>query len=423
MQKKPSLTFPKRFLWGAATSAHQIEGGNHNDWTVWELENAKAKAAQGEYRYHDLEVYEKEKVREEIKSPDNYISGKLADHYNKYEEDFDLIKELNLNAFRFSVEWSRIEPKEGQWDAEAIEHYREYIASLKKRGIEPMMTLIHFTVPEWFREKGAFEKRSNIKYFVRYAEKVINELGKDIRYVITINEPDTVIYMGYLRGEWPPMKQSKWLAWRVANNQIRAHNLAARMIHKTNRRFKVSIAKNSFYFFPGDDAWLSGLSARFFQYVQDDYILKRVRKTCDFIGVNYYFSSRVYGYRIHNEDERLSDLGWDMHPDHLQHVLERLHEKYKLPLIVTENGLADHSDTYRKWWLMKTMMALSEALKEGVDLRGYFHWSLLDNFEWAHGKWPDFGLVEVEYDTMKRTIRPSALWWRKVLGKIQKEAR
>ena len=394
-----------------------MEGNNHNQWSVWELENAKANAARAEYQYDDLDVWPD--IRKQAKQPDNYLSGDASEHYERYETDFDIAKKLRLGALRFSIEWSRIEPTEGAWNVEAIEHYKRYIAGMRARGIEPMMTLLHFTVPVWFAEKGGFEHRGNIKYFLRYVEKVLQELGKDIRYVITINEPEVYAWESYLKGNWPPQQTSKRLFWRVLRNQIRAHNKAAKLIHGMNRRFKVSIAKNSTYVYPGDDAVLSRFSAHVMQWFQDDYVLRRVVRSSDFIGVNYYFSNRVYGYRVHNPDQRVSDLGWDMQPENLEYVLERLHKKYKKPLIVTENGLADRNDADRKWWLAKTLVALGQALDEGVQVVGYFHWSLIDNFEWAHGKWPEFGLVHVDPKTAERTIRPSAKWFAGVLKKLQ----
>ena len=412
------MKFPKRFLWGVSTSAHQVEGGNHNQWSAWELENAKANAAQGKAQYHDLEVFDD--IRAEVTSSDNYIAGAAANHYDRFEADFDLIKKMQLNAFRFSVEWSRIEPNEGAWNAQAIEHYKQYVAALKKRDIEPMMTLFHFSLPQWFTEKGGFEKRKNVKYFVRFAEKIVEELGKDIRFIITINEPAVYALESYQEGNWPPEVQNKRTAFRVLRNLIYAHNQTAKKIHTMNRRYKVAIAKNASYVYPGDDALLSRASAAVLQYAKDDYVLRRIRKSSDFIGVNYYYSERVYGYRVHNEDKNLSDMGWDMHPEHLQYVLERLDKKYKLPLIVTENGVADADDTARKWWLAKTMMALNEALKEGVHVQGYFHRSLLDNFEWAHGHWPKFGLVDVDPTTLNRKPKQSAAWWAKFLANAKK---
>jgi beta-glucosidase len=416
MQNESDKRFPKRFLWGAATSAHQVEGNNTNQWTVWERANAATKAAQAEYQYHDLAGWPK--ISKLAKDPSNYISGEASDHYHRYEEDFTILESLGLNAYRFSIEWSRIEPTEGAWNVEAIEHYRQYIGALKKRNIEPMMTLFHFSLPIWFADMGGFEKRRNVKYFVRFVEKVMNELGHDLKYIITINEPQVYVSESYVRQNWPPMRSSRLLALRVLRNLAHAHNKAARLIHSMNRRYKVSIANDSTYIYPGDDAIISRISASVWQYIIDDYTLRRVRRTCDFIGVNYYFSSRFYGYRIHNEDQHLNDLGWDMHPDHLEYVVERLYKKYKLPIIVTESGLADSDDSRRKWWIANSMAALQRALREGVDVRGYFHWSLLDNFEWAHGRWPDFGLIEVDYSTMKRRPRASAKWWADVLKKL-----
>lgn len=420
MQKKQAFSFPKKFLWGASTAAHQVEGGTHNQWTVWELENAKSKAAQAKFHFGDLDSWSY--VGHEAENPQNYVSGKGADHYNKYPLDFDLLKKMNMNAFRFSVEWSRIEPAEGAWDAKAITHYKEYITELKKRDIEPVMTLFHFTLPVWFVEKGGFEKRANIKYFVCFAEKVLQELGSEVKYIITINEPEVYAFESYYLGNWPPNETDKKLTWKLLNNLAKAHNQVADIAHSLSRRYKVSIAKNSNYFYAGDDALLSRKYTDLVQHFQDDYFLKKVVKKCDFIGVNYYFSNRVYGYRIHNPDEKVSDLGWDLAPANLQFALERLHEKYHLPILITENGLADAKDTYRQWWITQTIMAMQKAMENGVSLIGYLHWSLLDNFEWDKGFWPRFGLIEVDYATKKRKVRPSAVWFAKALTKLRRES-
>jgi len=409
--------FPKRFLWGAATAAHQVEGGNHNQWTVWELENAKAKAAQAEYHFNDYVSWDQ--IKRQAKDPNNYVSDMLADHYHRYEEDFDLLTDMHMNAYRFSVEWSRIEPEEGAWSAEAITHYKNYVAALKKRHIEPVVTLFHFTLPVWFSNKGGFEKRSNVKYFTRFAEKIISELGMDVRLIITINEPEIYATEGYYHQSWPPAERSYYKWWRVVNNMALAHIQASKAIHKLSRRYKVSIAKNSNFIYPGDNALLSRASAAIMQYAQDDYFIKKVIRHCDFIGVNYYFSNRVYGNRIHNPDQKLSDLNWDLHPGDIQYALERLHDKYKLPIIITENGLADAQDSYRKWWLTETITAMQHAIAYGVKLEGYLHWSLIDNFEWAYGKWPRFGLAAIDYSTGKRTLRPSAKWFGRVIKNLR----
>ena len=163
MQRQPQLRFSKRFLWGASTSAHQVEGGNHNQWSVWEQENAKSLAAQAPYQYGDLDSWDA--VKQAAKSPENYVSGQAANHYELYERDLDLLRKMNMNAFRFSIEWSRIQPEKDAWNAEVVEHYRAVLAACKQRSIEPIVTLFHFTLPVWFAELGGFEKRANVKYF------------------------------------------------------------------------------------------------------------------------------------------------------------------------------------------------------------------------------------------------------------------
>ena len=417
MPNRPELKFPKSFLWGVSTAAHQVEGGNHNQWSEWELENAKALAIRSTYQFEDLDNWPA--VKHVAKQPGNYVSGRTVNHYTQYEQDFDLARTMHMNAFRFSVEWSRIQPEEDAWNAEAVRHYKDYIVAMKKRGLEPVMTLFHFTLPIWFARKGGFERRANIRYFVEFVDRILEELGPSVRYIITINEPETYTYQSYVTGEWPPQRHKKLLALRVYRNLALAHNRAAGVIHKKSRKYKVSVAKNSMFVYPGDDAWLSRVSASVGQFIQDDYFLRQVYKTCDFLGVNYYMDARIYGYRMHNPQDKVSDLGWDMEPQNIELVLKRLHDKYHLPIMITENGVADATDQYRQWWLTQTIMALQKAMESGVDMLGYLHWSLLDNFEWDKGTWPRFGLFAVDYTTGARTPRPSALWLARVLKKIR----
>ncbi|HEX6258421.1 MAG TPA: family 1 glycosylhydrolase [Candidatus Saccharimonadales bacterium] len=420
MSQKTSLpfTFPKRFLWGASVSAHQVEGGNHNQWSVWELENAKSLAKQAEYKQTGLPNWSR--IKKQATTPENYISGKASNHYDDYRQDFAWVKKLNMNAFRFSIEWSRIEPEEGRWNPEAIAHYKKYVKTLKANKIEPVITLFHFTLPVWFAQKGGFEKRANIKYFVRFAEKVLSEVGADVRYVVTINEPEVFAMQGWLEGTWPPNKTSKWQALRVYVNLAVAHNRVAKMAQGMSRRFKIGLSKNCAHHYPGDDAWVTRATARLAQWGADYFFLNLVKQRLDWLGVNYYFSYRYYGYRIHNpENIPLSDLGWTMEPGNIQPVVERLYAKYGIPVMVTENGLADATDEERQWWLTHTLSALHKAHKNGVELLGYMHWSLLDNFEWAYGRWPRFGLLEVDYKTGERTPRKSAIWLAAVIKKLR----
>lgn len=409
--------FPKDFLWGVSTSAHQIEGGNHNQWTVWELENAKSRAAQAEYHLHDYVSWDF--IKKAATEPSNYVSDLLGDHYHHYKEDFKLLSTLNMNAFRFSIEWSRVEPEEGAWSTSAMQHYKDYLLELKRLGIEPVVTLFHFSLPVWFSEKGGFARRGNVKYFVRFAQKITEELGDHFRYVITINEPEIYISESYRHQNWPPNVSSKREAWRVMHNLAVAHKRVAKLLHTHSDRFKVSIAKNSQFIYPGDNALLSRYSAAWMQYWQDDRVIRKFIRHCDFLGVNYYFSNRVYGYRVHNPNQELSDLNWDMHPADIQFVLERLNRKYHKPILITENGLADAKDTRREWWIKETLFALQQSMKHEVQLIGYLHWSLLDNFEWAEGRWPRFGLAAVDYVTGKRILRPSALKLGRAIKKLR----
>lgn len=409
--------FPKRFLWGAAVAAHQVEGGQHNQWSVWELENAKSLATQAPYQYGDLATWDN--IKKLAKVPANYISGNAVRHKQLYDADFSLLQQMNMNTLRFSLEWSRLEPEEGAWSLEAVDYYQRYFAALRRRGIEPVVTLFHFTLPVWFAAKGGFEKRRNVQYFVRFAEKVIDTFGKDFKYVITINEPEVYSEESYFAGHWPPQVRNWRRALVVYNNLARAHNTVARMIHQKGRKYKVSIAKHCSNIYAGDDARLSRWSAATGSWIMHDYWLNKVKRTCDFIGVNYYASVRIYGYRMHNPNERVNDMGWDMQPADIEFILERLYKKYKKPLLITENGLCDADDSDRKWWLTETLLAMQKAIAAGVPLVGYIHWSLLDNFEWDKGRWPRFGLVAVDYRTMDRTIRPSALWFAQVLKKIR----
>jgi beta-glucosidase len=411
--------FPKRFLWGAAIAAHQTEGSLHNQWSVWELENAKALSVASEYHYGELDSWDHTKRL--AKLPANYISGKAVNHAQRFEEDFDITRSLNLNALRFSVEWSRVEPEEGTWNAEAIDYYKRYIAALHARGLEPVLTLFHFTLPVWFAEKGGFEKRRNIKYFVRFAEMIMQELGGSVRYIVTINEPEAYAFESYYSGHWPPAATSFWRAFRVYRHLAVAHNRTYRTLHAMRQTYKISFAKHSIHMYPGDDAWLTRMSASVGQWLFDDYWIRKAIRHTDYLGINWYVSQRVYGYRIHNPEDKLNDLGWPMEPADLEHTLDRLYHKYKKPILITENGVADAKDQYRQWWISESVKAMQRAMGEGVELLGYMHWTLTDNFEWDKGRWPRFGLCEIDYRTLARTPRASAKWFAQVIKKVSRD--
>lgn len=412
-KKKIELRFPKKFLWGASISTHQVEGGNHNQWTSWELETARVKAAQAHYMYSHLTVWDE--IKDVAKKPSNYVSAKATDHFNKYILDFEIAKKLHFSALRSGVEWSRIEPKEGEFDRAAIEHYKAYFLELKKRNISAVITLWHWSLPDWFAKKGGFEKRSNVKYFVRYVETIMKELAPLCSYVITINEPTVYAAMSYHEGRWPPEGESKTIMLKVLLNLARAHKKSYKVIKRINADAAVGLAHNCAYYYAGDDSWISKTVAWLGHYFSNEFFINRIRRYQDFFGLNFYFTNRVIGTRVHNPNTQVNDLGWDMQPDRLRPLLNQLFKKYKLPIMVTESGVADMHDQYRKWWILESVKAMNLAIKDGTEMIGYIHWSLLDNFEWAEGFWPRFGLVEVNYKTLQRKVRPSALWYGRLI--------
>lgn len=413
---KKGFSWPKGFLWGTATAAHQVEGGNVNNWSVWELQTAKTRAKNAKKLWQSLPVWPE--IAELACDPDTYVSGRAVDHYRRYESDFDIIEDLGLNTFRFSIEWSRLEPEEGAWNIEALEHYRAYIKSLKQRGIEPMLTLYHWTVPIWFSDKGGFEHRRNIKYFERFCERVLREFGDDLQYICVINEPDTVVAQGYIVDEHPPGHHSVWKAAVVYLNLISAYKKVYKLAKKVNKNFVVGFSKTCAHVAPADDAWMSRFMAKIDPMFRDDLILRFVGlKNFDFLGVQFYFTDQHKGMELVHGNKEVTDMGWDRQPQNLEFVLKRL-AWCKKPLIVTETGIADRNDTWRQEWIEKTIVSVQRAIEAGVDVRGYLYWSLLDNFEWAYGIWPEFGLVDIDYEhNLKRTVRPSARYYAAVVKK------
>lgn len=407
-------------MWGASTAAHQVEGGTVNQWSEWELAHATELARTAAKRLSWLPSWKT--VRAEAQDPHNYVSGVGVDHYRRYEEDFDLLEDLHLNSFRFGIEWSRIEPKEGAWNLEAIRHYHRYIKSLKKRGIEPILNIWHWTMPTWFTAKGGFEKKSNLIYFDRFVQKIAEEYGDDIRYVITLNEPNVYASFSYLTGEWPPQIKKPLLFLKVYRNLARAHRRAYAILKQVEPAMQIGVAMAMSNNQPRRSRNpLSPITAAAANYGWNRWFLNRIRRQQDFIGVNYYFTNYFQGFAQNNPTTPVNDLGWYMEPDGIFPLLMQTHAHYKKPIIITENGLADANDRYRRWWIEQTLVAMQRALSQGVDVRGYLHWSLLDNFEWAYGWWPKFGLVAVDREhNMKRTPRPSAKWFANYLTRLEK---
>lgn len=414
--------FPKGFMWGASTSAHQVEGGNHNQWTVWELAHAAELAKNAQKKYGHLTRWKE--IENDVKNPSNYISGRGIDHYKRYKDDFKFIKQLNFNSYRFGIEWSRLEPQEGKWDEVAVTHYREYIQTLKDMNIEPVLNIWHWTMPTWFTNKGGFTKYSNLKYFDRLIQKLADEYGHLLTYVITLNEPNVYTSFSYVVGSWPPQQKSWFSAVQVYWNLVLAHRRAYRLLKKAHPHLQIGIAtqlaniqaKRPHNVF-------DELSTKIMRYGWNWWFLHRIRRYQDFVGCNYYFTDHYTGLlKRMNPKTPLSDLGWYMEPEGLYPLLLRAWAHYKKPIIVTENGVADAHDEHRRWWIEETIIAMERTISEGVEIKGYFHWSLMDNFEWADGWWPKFGLVEVDRQHgMKRTIRPSAKWFAERIERLSGE--
>lgn len=371
-----NIRFPKDFLWGAATSAYQVEGGIESaDWSRF------------------------------------FPAGKACDHYRLYEEDFDLLEELNLNAYRFSLEWSRLEPEPGGWDREEAAHYRAYLEDLKARGMKTMVTLHHFTTPLWMAEKGGWESREMPKRFARFAARAFSQYGDLVDFWLTINEPFSVYApLSYLTGQWPPRKKNPLSFLKVVANQIRAHKKVYEALHPEGR---VGVVKNNAFFKPVGKCPLNRALARTGRYFANRFFLDRIRGHLDFIGLNYYFPCRISCLGFSGEKGPLSDIGWEVWPEGIYHVLKDL-GRYDLPVYITENGVADKKDRLRKDFVKKHLFWAHKAMEEGVDLRGYFYWSLLDNLEWDKGFGPRFGLAEVGYETMERELRDSARFYARV---------
>ena len=404
MNGKGNLRFPDGFLWGAATASHQVEGGNINNWSQWEQKNAKQKAQSAKQK--DWPQYLLKKYPSPL-NEENYISGRACDHYHLFEQDFDIAKVLGFNAYRFSIEWSRIEPEEGRFNEIEIEHYRQVIKALCARGIEPFVTLWHWPIPLWLDKKGGWKSGKIVDYFERYTEKFVTSLKEEVRFWITLNEPEIFSGNSYLKGIWPPQSKNLISYLRVFSNLAKAHKKAFKIIKKINPQAQIGIAKNNIYFEAYKDRTANRILKSFIDWWWNFHFLNQIKDHQDFIGLNHYFHNRInYGFGK-NENKKLSDLGWELYPESIYYVLKDL-KKYNKPIYITENGLADAIDQNREWFITESLKNVHRAIDQDVDVHGYLYWSLLDNFEWDKGFWPRFGLVEVDYKTLERKIRSSA---------------
>jgi len=396
--------FPPDFFWGAATASYQVEGGIENtDWS---------------------------KAAREGRVP---LCGRACDHYNRYEADFDIVKDLGHNAHRLSVEWARIEPEEGKFNIEAIQHYQNVARALQQRGIHPCITLWHFTLPLWFSESGGFERKDSPQIFARYCGYVAEQLKDYCHHYSTMNEPIVYASNGWNRGTWPPFKRFAlfdfftitnsgrqheaqyqkgimpfFLYLRVVKNLARAHNAAYDAIKHALLASDVSVVKHVILFHANSNP-LNKLVAMFINWWWTYRFMKQVYKKCDSIGLNYYIHKKFGETKTYAK----TDMDWDIYPEGIYDCLMML-TRYKKPLFVTEAGIADAKDDRRADYIKKQVASVWQAIQDGADVRGHFYWSLLDNYEWALGFEKRFGLVEIDYHTLERKIRPSAYIYRQI---------
>jgi beta-glucosidase len=396
--------FGKNFIWGASTSAHQVEGGNNNDWSHWEQLNDNRLAA-------------RKSKPAGANDPANYRSGQAVDHYHLYKEDLDLAQQLGLTAYRFSVEWSRVEPQEGQFNQAELEHYLAVIKAARQRGMEPFVCLWHWTLPTWLASRGGWSRRSTAQNFKRFCAKVVEALGPEVKYWVTLNEPEVYAENVYQTGRWLQQRRNGFVYLWALGNLALGHRMAYRVIKAQNPQAQVGIAKHKIYFEPYGNRLINRLIVTYSNRFWNHQFLDWIKHRCDFIGLNYYFHSRVDYWRSRNDNKRVSDMGWELYPKGLYYLLVDLGHKYHKPIYIMEHGLADAQDLNRAWYISESLRQVDRALDQGIDVRGYFHWSLLDNFEWDSGFWPKFGLIEVDYPSLKRKIRPSAYRYAEIIKK------
>ncbi len=403
--------FPHGFLWGTATAAHQVEGNNaNNSWFRWENEPGR--------------IIEDQK------------SGLACDWWGgRWKEDFERAKETGQNAHRFSVEWSRIQPAPDRWDEEALEKYAEMARWLTRSGMTPMVTLHHFTDPLWLVDQGGWENEETPALFARFVRRVVTALMDHVSLWITINEPNVYIVGGWVGGPFPPGKMDLGLASKVTENMIKGHAAAYKVIHELQNTAQVGIATNYRSFTPARkwmplDRLAVNIEDQLFNKAINDclatgklnLVLKKVNipeaaHTQDFVGLNYYSRDVVKFDLLHPADlyknhtapegAELSPTGFIANvPEGMWDGLKWAHS-YQLPIIITENGIEDHADTLRPIYTIEHIHQVWRAVNFNWRVKGYFHWSLVDNFEWERGWTQRFGLWGLDVDTRQRIRRKS----------------
>jgi len=379
----PSDAFPPGFIWGTATAAHQVEGNNwNNDWWAWEHTPG---------------------------SPCQEPSGDACDHYHRYGDDIRALAALGFGAYRFSLEWSRIEPEDGEFSRAALDHYRRMCAACLEHGVRPVVTFHHFTTPRWVAAQGGWTEPATADRFARFCERATAHLGDLVDRACTLNEPNVVANFGYRWGLFPPGRRDADLHRRANDVFIAAHRKAVDAIKSGPGTTSVglTLAMQDMQAVDGGEAFRDAERRD-----TEDCFLEAARGD-DFVGVQTY--TRLLfgpdGMRGPQPGVPTTQMGYEFWPESLEATIRRAWDVTRhVPIVVTENGLATTNDRERVAYVERALQGVLACLADGLDVRGYFYWSLLDNFEWVFGYRPVFGLVSVDRTTQARTVKPSARW-------------
>ena len=378
------VTFPDGFIWGSATAAHQIEGGNtNNDWWAWEHNPDSGCVAS---------------------------SGDACDSWHHWEEDVALVADLGLNSYRFSLEWSRIEPAEGEWSVASLDHYRRICAACHERGVEPVVTFHHFTTPLWLTARGGWEAAEAPDCFGRFVERATAHLGDVIGRACTLNEPNVIGVMGYTMGAFPPgVKDALDRHLMVNDSMVRAHRVAVDALRSGPGSFPVGLTLSMAEMHADEGGTEVRDAAE--EILENGFL--RAAEGDDFVGVQCY--TRIHfgpkGAAPNDPSVPLTQMGYEYWPQVAEYTARRAAAFTGIPVIVTENGIATDDDRERIAFMTAALQGVRRCLDDGVDVRGYFAWSLMDNFEWTLGYGPKFGLCAVDPATFERRPKPSAAWF------------
>ncbi len=412
-----AVKFDPSFIFGTAIAEHQVSGSKNSNWSRM-----------------DGAIDKKGKPR--ILNGD--MCGIACDFWNKYIEDIELLKQLKVKSFRFSVEWSAIEPEQGKIDYEAIAHYHALCDRLIEAGISPVVTLHHFTHPGWFEDLGGFENENNIKYFVNFCKLMVQQLSSKVLMWATFNEPGVYVFQSYIRGVWPPHKHGMNRAGVVMLNMLKAHLDAYHMIKAlpNGKNIQVGLVHSITHFDAYSDNFIErnvchilnhtfhDAITNFFHTGEFEYhvpLLSSISykdslgtKSLDFFGINYYSHvilrvDTSFQGQVYRDGEIKTDMPYCIYPEGMYRsivdISNRIAKPQGIPIYITENGIADAKDDRRELFIKRYIYAMHKAMAEGHDVRGYFYWSLMDNFEWDSGYSQKFGLFDVDFTTQKRTLR------------------